>query len=415
MVVYISVHEHDVLLKPSGVFAVENAPKMDLLQEDEVVDIEEDQSETTDGMSQSMPSASQDQMERCGRWLLSIPRQDVGALQQTQEYSDFIQAFERLARIHTSDGSQNQNFMSVEGEEEATGEVYNNNAGAPPAMEGQQDDNFSFLQIADDDIIVRAFDFLECQSLVKVSRTCARFRELAHKSAGRRTYDVAQARQLNNVMMLLRAKEQIDGIGTDITDRHVRVPVLLLGRRVIITDASDPEYNGIYFCTGSNGNGFIFTKPRFPERRIVRTQGGQVRIRESIENADQRGRLESEVAQSGQLLRCIIAKRFSNEVSQQLLAYEVCCFVLPLAVFSLTPHLCCFDASFSITFTRQYCGTLVKKSYPPRILLVCEQVLSRKPSRTGPSSWSWAMLRQTFVDILVKPRSLLGTTKDGKR
>ena len=323
MVVYISVHEHDAPLRPSGLFAVDNTSKiMDHLQKDEVVDIEEDHSETTD-MSQSMPSTSQDQMERCGRWLLSIPHEDVGALQQTQEYKDFIQAFERLASIHRSDDSQNQNFMSIEGEEETTGEVYNYNAAALPAAEQHEDGTFSFLQnIADDDIIVRAFDFLECQSLVKVSRTCARFRELAHKSAERRTYDVAQARQLNNVMKLLRAKEQIDGIGTNITDCHVRVPVLLLGRRVHITNASDPEYNGVYFCTGSNGNGFIFTKPRFPERRIVRTQGGHIRIRESIENADQRGRLETEVAQPGQLLRCIIAKRFSNEVSQQLLAFK---------------------------------------------------------------------------------------------
>ena len=172
----------------------------------------------------------------------------------------------------------------------------------------------SFLQhMADDDIIIRAFEFLECQSLVRMSMTCSRFRELAHRSAAQRTYDVAQARQLNSVMKLLRAKEQIDGIGTGIRDPHVRVPVLLLGRRVLVTNAGDPEYNGVYFCTGSNGNGFIFTKPRFPERRILRTQG-TLRLRENIANADQRGRLESEVAHPGQLLRCIIAKRFSNEV-----------------------------------------------------------------------------------------------------
>ena len=265
-------------------------------------------------MSQSMPSApSQEQMEQCGRWLLSIPRQDVGALQQTQEYNDFIHAFERLTSIHRNHISRNQNVMSIEGEEEASADVYNDNAAMLPHMERhhqqqQDDENFSFLQhMADDDIIIRTFEFLECQSLVKASRTCSRFRELAHRSAGQRTYDVAQARQLNSVMMLLRAKEQIDGVGTDITDRHVRVPVLLLGRRVHVTNAGDPDYNGIYFCTGTNGNGFIFTKPRFPERRIIRTQGGQVRVRESIENVDQRGRLESEVAQSGQLLRCIIA------------------------------------------------------------------------------------------------------------
>ena len=306
------VYVNNIPLKPLDVVAVDN-PQMDHLEEnDAVFDIEEDQSETTDAMSQSMPLASQDQMDRCGRWLLSIPRQDVGALQQTQEYNDFIQAFERLTSVHRSDVSRNRNFMSIEEEGETARDIYDTSP-----TEAQQDSNFSFLQhVVDDDIIIRAFEFLECQSLVKISMTCARFRELAHRSAGQRTYDVAQARQLNHVMKLLRAKEQIDGIGTGIRDRHVRVPVLLLGRRVLVTDASDPEYNGVYFCTGSNGNGFIFTKPRFPERRIVRNPQGQLRIRENIANADQRGRLESEVAHPGQLLRCIIAKRFSNEVSQ---------------------------------------------------------------------------------------------------
>ena len=79
--------------------------------------------------------------------------------------------------------------------------------------------------------------------------------------------------------------------------------------------------------------------------------------------------------------------------------------------FFLTRHPCSFSIILS---TRQYCGTLVKKSYPPRIPLVCERVLSRKLSRTGPSLWWWVMLHQMFVDIQVKPRSLLDTTKDGK-
>jgi len=181
--------------------------------------------------------------------------------------------------------------------------------------------------------------------------SCSRFRQLARRSATQRTYDVAQARQLNNGMQLLRAKEQIDGLGNGIHDSHVRVPTLLLSRRVVITDAGDPEYNGVYFCTGGNGNGFVFTKPRFPERRVQRpaasahvpscetagtgrivpsftTESREVinnRDRDRVPPADPRAaaaavegayaaRFESEVAQPGQLLRCIIAKRFSNEV-----------------------------------------------------------------------------------------------------
>lgn len=304
MVVYVDT-------EPVKTIVVVKRP-MDHLQNDAVFDVEEDTYEESESMSSAVPSASQDHLEQCGRWLLSIPRQELGPLQQTQEYSDFVAAFERLANVHRSDVARNRNFMTLE-----EGVMTAASGRDPPldvAPEVPERD-FSFLQhMADDDIIIRAFEFLECQSLVRISMTCSRFRELAHRSATQRTYDVAQARQLNNVMKLLRAKEQIDGIGTGIRDRHVRVPVLLLGRRVLVTNAGDPEYNGIYFCTGSNGNGFIFTKPRFPERRIIRTHGA-LRLRESIANADQRGRLESEVAHPGQLLRCMIAKRFSNEVS----------------------------------------------------------------------------------------------------
>jgi hypothetical protein len=281
---------------------------MENLRDDAVYHIEEDDYEPSDSMSQSVPSIAQDNLERCGRWLLSIPRQDSAALQQTQEYADFIATFERLASIHRSEVARSRSFMALEDGVATERE--------PLPSEVHRTD-FSFLQhMADDDTVIRAFEFLECRSLIQISMTCSRFRELAYRSAAQRTYDVAQARQLNSVMKLLRAQEQIDGIGTRIHDPHVRVPVLLLGRRVLITDAGDTDYNGVYFCTGSNGNGFIFTKPRFPERRILRADGA-LRMRENIANADQRGRLESEVAHPGQLLRCIIAKRFSNEVSKE--------------------------------------------------------------------------------------------------
>lgn len=280
----------------------------------------QDVDEGSESMSQAASSTtSQDHLERCGRWLLSIPRQDLASLQQTQEFNDFVQAFERLAAVHRNDVDRTRSYMSLEeGAEAAAAQA---DMLDMASSDGHPKD-FSFLQhMADDDIMIRTFEFLECQSLVRISMTCSRFRELAHRSAAQRTFDVAQARQLNNVMKLLRAKEQIDGVGTGIRDRHVRVPVLLLGRRVLVTNAGDTEYNGVYFCTGSNGNGFIFTKPRFPERRIRRTGG--LRLRENIANADQRGRLESEVAHPGQLLRCVIAKRFSNETILWYISKEV--------------------------------------------------------------------------------------------
>ena len=188
-------------------------------------------------------------------------------LQQTHEYNDFIHAFQRLATVHQTER-----------------------------------DHFSFLQhTASDDILFRIFDFLECQSLVRVSKTCSKFRDLAHKNASQRTRDIGSSRQLDTVMKLLRAKEQIEGLETDNLPGHhpyVQIPILLLDRRVVVSNAGDHEYNGVYYCTGSNGNGFIFTKPRFTRRQQQQQQVG----------------LESNRINSGELLRCIIAKRFSNEV-----------------------------------------------------------------------------------------------------
>jgi hypothetical protein len=138
-------------------------------------------------------------------------------------------------------------------------------------------------------------------------------------------------------MKLLRAKEHIDGIGHSLYNCHVRVPMLLLSRRILVTNAGDPEYNGVYFCTSSNGNGFVFTKPRSPEQRRVVSVGtilappppppvpvgegggflpaipfGQATQNIPTVNDDE----ESDIY-SGQLLRCVIAKRFSNEVSKR--------------------------------------------------------------------------------------------------
>jgi hypothetical protein len=74
-------------------------------------------------------------------------------------------------------------------------------------------------------------------------------------------------------MRMLRASEQIDGVGQreGSFGPFVPIPMLGLGRRVRVIGAGDPEYDGVYFCTGCNGNGFLFTKPRWPERRVTTT------------------------------------------------------------------------------------------------------------------------------------------------
>ena len=377
-----------------------------------------------------------DQLERCGKWLSEIPRDDVIVLRQTPEYQDFLRAFERLGHAHRRVISMDRSSMSLDQSQQlhepdfmvkdtqqlgyehddhhqqqqhrqpqhnqllqvstlSSLHLSNHQGQVIPQHQHQQEHQVAasalvvhhppfnnFLQhLTADDVILRVFEFLECQSLIRTAMTCSRFRQLANRSASQRTYGVANARQLNNVMQLLRAKEQIDGVGTGIHDSHVRVPILLLSRRVLVTDAGDPEYNGVYFCTGSNGNGFVFTKPRYPEQRVRTTEAGVRYVqrpgtpafdgagavpavngpeaaggvvdgflppvnpvqrqfqqqrhvmgagvgnnpaqRAAVAAADAApaARFESEVAQPGQLLRCIIAKRFSNEVR---LTHQIC-------------------------------------------------------------------------------------------
>lgn len=313
--------------------------------DDEVLQIETDHSHRMDDVSLEPSHAvisPVDQLERYGRWLSSIPRDDIIVLRETPEYQDFLRAFERLGQAHRRVVSMNRSAMSMD-------ETTVDHVGRVPRSFVPHDPYVSFTNnfmqhLTADDVVLRIFEFLECHSLIRMALTCSRFRQLAYQSAHQRTRDVANSRQLNSIMKLLRAKEQIDGVGHGMNDRHVRVPILLLSRRILVTNAGDPEMNGVYFCTGSNGNGFVFTKARFPEQRVPRTttMGQQVSGAVSVERSDldRRGipvqgadvnmgmavagpvpldqgpsaRLESEVARPGQLLRCIIAKRFSGEV-----------------------------------------------------------------------------------------------------
>lgn len=296
-----------------------------------------------------------DQLERYGRWLSSIPRDDIIVLRETPEYQDFLRAFERLGDAHRRVMSMNRSAVSIMDESSSHVGRVSRSLVAPDPFSSFTN---NFMQhLTADDVILRVFEFLECHSLIRMALTCTRFRQLAYRSATQRTYDVANSRQLNSVMKLLRAKEQIDGVGNGTNDSHVRVPILLLPRRVLITHAGDPEMNGVYFCTGSNGNGFVFTKPRCPAQRVRRAnralegpalqapshatmaaapmdehqQGEQNAILPAVgNNADANMAIamagpepidqgpsalcESEVTRPGQLLRCFIAKRFSNEV-----------------------------------------------------------------------------------------------------
>ena len=320
---------------------------------------------------------SNDQLERCGKWLLSIPRDDVIILQseKSKEYQDFILAFERLGLAHRqvicrNDDDDNHNKKGstllstpetakedmassssssrtsatsptlssspslstaqqrspsiLSTATESIGSNNNNSSGSsiscyesningsstnnkipsmvsattttattttrrtvsPTSSQHQPQAQYNFLnfllQHTGDDVILKIFEFLDCTNLQNVALTCTRFKRLAYKSATQRTTTIVQTRQLTSVMQLLRAQEQIyygDYISTTrggththhLTNNNVRVPMLLLGRRLIVSNAGDPEYNGIYYCTTCNGNGYVFTKPRFPIQRVSST------------------------------------------------------------------------------------------------------------------------------------------------
>jgi len=323
--------------------------------------------------------AAKDELESCSQWIASIPREDARLMHHTREYREFMRALESLHQVHRKVATWNQNRMMDD-----DFDLQDLEAGS----------NFSFLQhMAADDIILRVMEFLECQMLIRTMKTCSRFRELAQRSARQRTQHVAKERQLNNALQLLRAKEQIEGIGTSISDSHVRVPTLLLSRRVHVFDCGDPEYNGIYYCTGSNGNGFVFTKPRHPELRVHRSSRLSTLLTEdvSIDASVEASRLESEVAGPGRLLRCIIAKRFSNETllwycSKEVVALEsngeveagdvtqVFSFWAKLMVIGdATPDICQYPSQSSILASHQdFWQTLptIPTTQPPTVELL---------------------------------------------
>jgi len=360
-----------------------------------------------------------DQLEKCGKWLASIPRDDITVLRHTAEFREFLGAFEKLGHAHlrvvvngkghpgTSAGT-NCTTSARQGESESDSDVINDNDNAnsnanadsnagtrkrnashdysfthsnPDALlEGIPNNHYHPPQTTKaittrnteqrrreptdqstniintmttvsssasgsgsgsmvfqsnnnilrftDDILLRILEFLQCKSLIQTSLTSSRFHRLVAQSATQRTYDFATTRQLGNVMQLLRAKEQLyyiqsemDGndsdndsdsdidnvrsensddddddddamvdldacgerntrakrrcqrglkpgtknsnINTSSSNFSVPIPKLLLGKRVLVTNSSDPDYNGVYYCTDCNGNGYVFTKPRF--------------------------------------------------------------------------------------------------------------------------------------------------------
>ena len=387
-----------------------------------------------------------DQLEKCGRWLASIPRDDITVLRHTVEFKEFLEAFKRLGDAHlrvvingssnqtttvssmdtkeedsqqyhpqgtllafngstNETGKQNGKIISSENDSNKfrkhpryqngyinTGNVEHNRhhdtfandenleryilldkippQKSTPISEHRQSpeqpqvvtghsnrrksrmkynygsNNGSYFLRFTDDILFRVLEFLQCRCLIQTSLTCSRFYRLAIQSATQRTYDIAAARQLGNVMQLLRAKEQIYCVDSDGHEQadgdddkntidididgddddnamiddgnrrelrynspgihfNVPIPTLLPRQRVLVTNAGDPEYNGVYYCIDCNGNGFVFAKPRFSSNRGIEHQHQQQQLEGMVfdeeSNPIRQNRVDGVIARAGRL------------------------------------------------------------------------------------------------------------------
>ena len=69
------------------------------------------------------------------------------------------------------------------------------------------------------------------------------------------------------------------------------IPMLGLPLRVRVSGGRNLEYKGMYFCTGCNGNGFLFKKPRWLGRGFTaaatRTATGGTDTREAVEEEEE--------------------------------------------------------------------------------------------------------------------------------
>ena len=213
----------------------------------------------------------------CAHWVSSIPLRHANVLQRTPEYRDLLHSLHRLEIAH---------HRLV-----------------------REDRSTTLAQLGDvgDEVLHFILSFLDAQSLVRITLTCTRFARFVPVHAARRArpkFGQAGQRRLTSALQLVRAAEQLEGIFP--YHPAVRMPSLLLDKRVLLKDAGDDDFNGVYFCTGCNGNGFVFTKPIASLPPLTKPA-----IRTAKANVETHSERREEPA--GYRLRCIISRRFSRE------------------------------------------------------------------------------------------------------
>ena len=209
------------------------------------------------------------------QWMgaVALDTEAADRLKKMPEFTQFTEAFRRLKAHYDNDSPLSKKTRQK------------------PCLNGSADE-----------IWFRVLDYLDCFSLVKVMQTCRRAHDLCISHATQRTRMFRQERSLNP-LQLVRAQEQCLDINSH--GPPVPIPSLLLPHPVVVTGAGDSDFNGVYYCTGCNGNGYYFTKPR-----------NQNQVSQMMTNEYQTGDETHEdltFTNNPRQLRCILAKRFSGE------------------------------------------------------------------------------------------------------
>ena len=168
------------------------------------------------------------------------------------------------------------------------------------------------------EMIEKVLYFLDSHELSQTMLTCRRLERICRSHIRKRVEQLdGTERHLSHPLQIIRADEHVRGHASEGPGGFTRIPVLLLPHRVLVTGAGDPDFNGVYFCTGCNANGFMFSRTycsfasiRFPsDRRQTHS--------------------DIELAPPAQYLRCIISKRFPNDTLLWYFSKEVPIFDTP--------------------------------------------------------------------------------------
>ena len=262
-------------------------------------------------LARSAGNTAHDSLASATNFLLSIDEEEL-TLQQTEEFRRFLTSVEQLKRAHeriniVRKSPPASSHSSLEERDIPQCEQNDSSPAVdtvhPLIEEGASEDHqLSFFQqtTASPELTVNILDFLASGDLARLGSACSQMYALCRSHAGRRCPWNIQRRQLSTIFQLLRCAEQMNEGSIPDGAPHVPFPLLLPKRRILVSNCGDSDYNGVYYCTDCNCNGFVFSKllsprQRFPEGLLIDDNG-------------------EATSPPGHQLRCMISKQFSEMV-----------------------------------------------------------------------------------------------------